>query len=54
MELGHISPEAQAALENVAYLFLTERKKNETISAGFAFLRSRTRKYIRSIHKRRV
>ena len=54
MELGHISPEAQAALENVAYLFLSERKKNETISAGFAFLRSRTRECIRSIHKRRV
>jgi len=54
MELGVIPPEAQAALENVAYLFLSERKKNETISAGFAFLRSSTRECIRSIHKRRV
>ena len=53
MELG-IPPEAQAALEDIADLFLTGREKPLSCSAGFAVLSEKTREYLRSIQKRRL
>ena len=43
---------AQEALEDVVDLFLTKRKKPNTVGNCFPLLRRKTRKYLCSLHKR--